>query len=165
MQIEGRISTDPFMTHDTPHPKFKCLVILLESVGKDYIYVASQSVEIGGSYCFENLKDATYVIALEYETKEGVKEKQILEYELRPEEGSGEKKNEYAELDRRMQTIPNMVKAAGTPQMNLDGSDRRVLIKCIESAQTQTDGDYFKHQLSEAEYDHATLLQIRLEAL
>ena len=50
-------------------------------------------------------------------------------------------------------------------QMNLKGSDRRVLIKCIESAKTQTDGQYFKHQLSEAEYDHATLLKKRLEDL
>lgn len=47
--------------------------------------------------------------------------------------------------------------------MNLEGSDRRVLIKCIKSAQAQTDGQYFKHQLSEAEYDHASLLQKRLE--
>jgi len=84
-RIEGRISTSPWMTKDSPHPKIKCLVILLESVGKDYIYVANQLVEVGDTYCFEDLNlDSNYVIKIEYVDKD-VKKTQLLEYELKPE--------------------------------------------------------------------------------
>ena len=72
LKIEGIVKTDSeMMFEEDPNPRTKALVILFEKVDKDYVYVASQSVEIGSEYCFENLKgNAEYTIQLEYERKE-----------------------------------------------------------------------------------------------
>ncbi len=71
-KIEGVVKIDSEMAfEDVPVPKTKVLVILFEKINEDYVYIASQSVEIGSGYCFENLeRNAEYTVQLEYERKE-----------------------------------------------------------------------------------------------